>query len=265
MQKLLSFVSVIALFAATPASAALVTKDITYKDGNTTLVGHYAYDDAVKTPMPGIIVVPEWWGDNDYAHRRADQLAGLGYAAFAIDMYDNNKIATDPKEATALSKPFYDDRALMVRRAEAGLKTLEDQPQVDKTRLGAIGYCFGGAVALSLARNGDDLKGVVIFHGNLATPTPAKKGQVKAEVLALNGADDQFVKPDEKAAFAKEMTDAGVTFKSIDYPGATHAFTNPDATALGKKFKLPIAYNQAADQKSWEEMKAFFARLFAKK
>jgi dienelactone hydrolase len=242
MKKLLSFVSVIALFAATPACAALVTKDITYKDGGFTLIGHYAYDDAVKTPMPGVIVVPEWWGDNDYAHHRADQL-----------------------EATALSKPFYDDRALMVRRAEAGLQTLEAQPQVDKTRVGAIGYCFGGAVALALARNGDDLKGVVSFHGNLATPTPAQKGQVKAEVLALNGADDQFVKPDERAAFAKEMTAAGVTYKSIDYPGATHAFTNPDATALGQKFNLPIAYNQEADQKSWDEMKAFFARLFATK
>jgi len=265
MKKLLSFVSVIALFAATPASAALVTKDITYKDGNVTLTGHYAYDDAAKAPVPGVIVVPEWWGDNDYAHRRADQLAGLGYAAFAIDMYDNNKIAADPKEATALSKPFYDDRALMVRRAEAGLQTLEAQPQVDKTRLGAIGYCFGGAVALSLARNGDDLKGVVSFHGNLATPTPAVKGKVKAEVLALNGADDQFVKPDEKAGFVKEMMSAGVIYKSIEYPGATHAFTNPDATAMGKKFNLPIAYNADADKKSWDEMKAFFARLFAKK
>jgi dienelactone hydrolase len=265
MKKLLSFVSVIALFAATPACAALVTKDITYKDGGFTLIGHYAYDDAVKTPMPGVIVVPEWWGDNDYAHHRADQLAGLGYAAFAIDMYAHNEIAANPLEATALSKPFYDDRALMVRRAEAGLQTLEAQPQVDKTRVGAIGYCFGGAVALALARNGDDLKGVVSFHGNLATPTPAQKGQVKAEVLALNGADDQFVKPDERAAFAKEMTAAGVTYKSIDYPGATHAFTNPDATALGQKFNLPIAYNQEADQKSWDEMKAFFARLFATK
>lgn len=265
MKKFLPLVAALVVFAATPASATIVTQDIPYKDGDVILVGHYAYDDAIKTPMPGIIVVPEWWGDNDYAHHRAEQLAGLGYAAFAIDMYDNNKIAATPAEATALSKPFYDDRALMVRRAEAGLGTLEAQPQVDKTRLGAVGYCFGGAVVLSLARNGDDLKGVVSFHGNLATPTPARKGQVKAEVLALNGADDQFVKPDEKAAFVKEMMAAGATYKSIDYAGATHAFTNPEATALGKKFNLPIAYNQDADQKSWDEMKAFFARLFVKK
>lgn len=248
---------------ASPARAALVHKDINYKDGDTALTGYYVYDDAVKTPMPGIVVIHEWWGNNDYSKHRADMLAGLGYAAFALDMYGTGKQAATPDEATRMSKPFYDDRRLMMRRAEAGLSVLESQPQVDKTRMGAVGYCFGGAAALELARHGsDDLKGVVSFHGNLATPDPAKPGAVKAEVLALNGADDKFVSKDEREKFAKEMTDAKAKFQSIDYPGATHAFTNPAATELGKKFNLPIAYNETADKQSWEEMTKFFARLF---
>jgi dienelactone hydrolase len=264
MKKILPLIAALALFAAAPASAAIVTRDIVYKDGDTGLTGHFAYDDAIKTPVPGVLVIHEWWGNNDYSRHRAEQLAGLGYAAFALDMYGTKKIAANPDEASKLSTPFHNDPALMVRRAEAGLRALEAQPQVDKTRVGAIGYCFGGSVALALARHGEDLKGVVSFHGNLATPTPAQPGHVKAEVLALNGADDQFVKKDEKDAFAREMTTAGVTYKSIDYPGATHAFTNPDATAIGKKFNLPIAYNADADHKSWDEMKAFFAQLFKK-
>lgn len=254
-----------ALVLATPAKAALVTRDITYQDGDTKLTGHYTYDDAVKGPRPGVLVVHEWWGNNDYSKHRAEQLAGLGYAAFALDMYGDGKTADNPDAATKLSKPFYDDRSLMLRRAEAGLKTLEDQPEVDKSRLGVIGYCFGGAVALQMARSGEDVKGVVSFHGNLSSPEQAVAGRVKAQVLALNGGDDKFVPQQERDNFVKEMKDAGVTFRSIDYPGAVHAFTNPAATDLGKKFNLPIAYNESADKQSWEEMKKLFATLFAEK
>ncbi len=251
------------VLASSTAHAALVEKTINYQDGDTQLSGEYVYDDAVKTPMPGIVVVHEWWGNNDYSKNRARQLAGLGYAAFALDMYGAGKTADNPDTAGKMSKPFYDDRGLMLRRAEAGLKVLEAQPQVDKSRLGAVGYCFGGAVVLEMARRGEDLKGVVSFHGTLAPGKPAEKGQVKAEVLALNGADDKFVSKQDKDNFAKEMTAADVEFKSIEYPGATHAFTNPEATELGKKFNIPIAYNEAADKASWEEMKKFFARVFA--
>jgi dienelactone hydrolase len=262
MKAFFPLVAALLLAAASPVAAAVVTKDIVYKDGDTELTGHFAYDDQAKGPMPGVLVIHEWWGNNAYSRRRAEQLAGLGYAAFALDMYGSGKQGATPAEATALSKPFYDDRALMVRRAEAGLAVLERQPQVDKTRVGAIGYCFGGAVALSLARHGDDLKGVVSFHGNLSSPEPAKKGVVKAEVLALNGADDKFVSAAEKDGFDKEMTAAGVKHLSVDYPGATHAFTNPAATDMGKEFNIPIAYNESADRQSWDEMKGFFARLF---
>ena len=257
--------ALLVILAATPAEAKLVTKDITYKDGDTELTGHYAYDDAAKAPMPGIVVVHEWWGNNDYSKHRAEQLAGLGYAALAIDMYGTSKTAANPDEAGKMSKPFYDDRSLMLRRAQTGLKTLSDQPEVDKSRLGVIGYCFGGAVALEMARRGEDVKGVVSFHGNLAAPEAAEAGRVKAQVLVLNGGDDKFVSQQERENFTKEMTAAGVTFRVVDYPGATHAFTNPDATETGKKFKLPIEYNESADKQSWDEMKKFFERLFAEK
>jgi dienelactone hydrolase len=253
------------LLAANPAHADLVKREVTYKDGKTVLKGYYVYDNATKSPMPGILVIHEWWGNNEYSRGRAEQLAGLGYAAFAVDMYGDGKTAANPDEAQKLSKPFYDDRGLMLRRAEAGLKALKDQTQVDRTRLGVIGYCFGGAVALEMARRGEDVKGVVSFHGNLASPEPAEPGRVKAQVLVLNGDDDKFVSKEEKETFAKEMTAAGVTYRSVDYPGATHAFTNPAATEMGEKFKLPIAYNESADKQSWEEMKKFFALLFAEK
>ncbi|MEZ0225381.1 MAG: dienelactone hydrolase family protein [Alphaproteobacteria bacterium] len=257
--------ALLVIFAATPAQAKLVTKDITYKDGDTELTGHFAYDDAAKAPMPGVVVVHEWWGNNDYSKHRAEQLAGLGYAALAIDMYGSGKMAANPDEAGKMSKPFYDDRSLMLRRAQAGLKTLTEQPEVDKTRLGVIGYCFGGAVALEMARRGEDVKGVVSFHGNLSSPEAAEAGRVKAQVLVLNGGDDKFVSQQERDNFAKEMTAAGVTYRTVDYPGATHAFTNPAATETGKKFKLPIEYNESADKQSWDEMKKFFERLLAEK
>lgn len=261
MKKLLPLLALLLLFSA-PARAELVAKEIAYKDGDVALTGYYVYDSAFTAPLPGVIVVHEWWGHNDYARRRADQLAGLGYAAFAVDMYGAGKIASNPQEATALSKPFYDDRKLMVSRAQAGLDTLLAQPQVDKTRLGAVGYCFGGTVALEMARKGVDLKGVVSFHGGLATPERAEPARVKAQVLALNGGADQMVKQEERDNFVSEMKSAGVTFKTVDYPDALHAFTNPKATEIGERFKIPVAYNADADKKSWAEMETFFARLF---
>jgi len=253
------------LLAATTARAELVAKEIKYKDGEVELTGYYVYDDAFTAPLPGMIVVHEWWGHNDYARRRADQLAGLGYAAFALDMYGTGKMGMNPAEATALSKPFYEDRKLMVSRAEAGLNTLLAQPQVDATRTGAVGYCFGGTVALEMARKGIDLKGVAAFHAGLSTPERAEPARVKAQVLALNGGADEMVKQEERDNFVAEMKAAGVTFKSVDYPGALHAFTNPKATEIGERFKIPVAYDADADKKSWAEMEAFFARLFKPK
>lgn len=259
------FALLLALAFSAPAAAEIVTKEVPYKDGETALTGYFAYDDAATAPLPGVIVIHEWWGHNEYARKRAEMLAKLGYAAFAIDMYGAGKSAATPDEAKALSSPFYENRALMHTRALAGLAALKGQPQVDATRLGAAGYCFGGTVALELARRGEDLKGVVSFHGGLSAPERAEPGRVKAQVLALNGGDDKMVQQEEKDNFIAEMKAAGVNFKSIDYPGATHAFTNPKATEIGERFGLPVAYNESADRQSWEEMGKFFARLFAAK
>jgi dienelactone hydrolase len=255
-----------ALLIAAPltAQAEIVTKEIQYEHEGAKLKGFLAYDDAAATPMPGVVIVHEWWGHNDYARDRAKQVAGLGYAAFAADMYGDGKLADTPDEATALSKPFYESRALMRGRVHAALEVLKAQPQVDTKNLGVIGYCFGGTAALEAARAGEDVKGVVSFHGGLDTPNPAKAGEVKAEVLALNGADDKMVPQSQKDAFVKEMSDAGVVYNSVDYSGAQHAFTNPAATEIGKKYNLPIAYDAFADEQTWIEMKDFFKRLFGR-
>lgn len=245
-----------------PAQAKLVTKEIAYDQAGTKLKGYFVYDDAVKAPMPGVVLFHEWWGYNDYARSRAEQVAALGYAVFAADMYGEGKIAATPEEATKMSKPFYDSRELMRARAHAALQTLMAQPQVDTSKLAAMGYCFGGTVALELGRAKEPLKGIVSFHGGLATPEPAKTGDIKGDVLALNGADDEMVKADEKAAFEKEMNAGMVPHRTIEYPGAKHAFTNPDATEIGEKFNIPVAYNKEADEKSWEEMKTFYQRIF---
>ncbi len=237
-------------------------KDVVYHDQGMELTGYFSVSDTAKTPAPGILVVQEWWGHNDYVRHRADMLADLGYAAFALDMYGTGKVATSVEEAKAYCGPFYADRELLLRRATAGLDALKNQPQVDASKIAVIGYCFGGTVALELARSGADIKAAVSFHGGLKTSAPAEQGKIKAEVLALNGGADPFVPQEEKDAFEKEMTDADVKFRMIDYPGTTHAFTNPAATARGKEFGLPLAYDAEADKKSWEEMQNLFKKVF---
>lgn len=252
------------LLAATaaPADAKVVTKEVPYKDGAVSLVGYYAYDDSTARPRPGVIVIHEWWGHNAYARRRAEQLAELGYEAFAVDMYGANRSASNPEEAKKLSAPFYADRGLMHSRALAGLNKLKTMPNVDGSRMAAVGYCFGGTVALEMARRGEDLRGVVSLHGGLATPERAEPGRVTAHVLVLNGGADEMVSEKERNNFVAEMKAAGVNFKNVVYPDATHAFSNPKATEIGKRFNLPIAYNEAADKKSFEEEKSFLARVF---
>jgi dienelactone hydrolase len=244
---------------ATGAQAAIRTEKVVYRHGDTELVGFLAYDDAVKGTRPGVLVAPEWWGLNDYARRRAEQLAGLGYVAFALDMYGKGKTTSDPKEAGQLAGTFRNDRRLMRARASAGLDVLKNRPQVDPARLAAIGYCFGGTVVLELARSGADLKGVVSFHGGLATPNPADAKNIKGKVLVLHGADDTFESSAEIAAFQEEMRQARVDWQMVYYGGAVHSFTNPDADRAGIK---GVAYNEAADRRSWQAMRDFFAEIF---
>ena len=249
------------LVATTMTRAAVHTEAVTYKHGDVTLEGFLAYDDSLPGRRPGVLVVHEWLGLNDYAKKRAEMLAQLGYVAFALDMYGKGVRATSPQDGPKLSAPYKNDRKLMRARAAAGLEVLRKHARVDAKRLAAIGYCFGGTCALELARGGADLAGVVSFHGGLDTPSPADAKNIKGKVLALHGADDPFVPPAQVAAFEDEMRKAKVDWQLVKYGGAVHSFTNKDA---GNDASRGAAYNAKADQRSWEAMKGFFNELFPK-
>jgi dienelactone hydrolase len=223
--------------------------------------GFIVYDASSSNKRPAVLVVPEWWGLTDYAKGRARQLAALGYVAMAVDFYGNGQIADNPEAAGKLAMPFYSNPKMAKERFDAALAKLETYKEVDAQKIAAIGYCFGGAQVLNMARLGEPLKGVVSFHGNLVG-VPVDKNLLKAQVLVCHGADDKFVKQEEVDKFKKQMDSIGAVYTFKSYPGATHAFSNPDATAIGKKFNMPIAYNQAADFGTWKEMKDFFARIF---
>lgn len=244
------------------AQAEVITKKINYSDGEIKMKGYLAYDDSFKGKRPGIIVVHEWWGHNDYAKKRARMLASLGYRALALDMYGNGKNASHPKDAGKFSGAVKANMAVAEKRFMAAYDLLQKQDNVEKDKMAAIGYCFGGGIVLEMARRGVDLDAVVSFHGSLGTKEKAKKGKVKAKVLVLNGQADPFVKAAGIDNFKKEMKAANVDFKFINYPGAKHAFTNPGADKFGKKFKIPLAYHSNADKKSWSEMKQFLHATF---
>jgi dienelactone hydrolase len=231
-------------------------QEVEYKAGDVVCKGFIAYDET-KGKLPAVIAVHEWWGNNEFNRGIARKLARAGFAGFALDMYGNGKQAVNPQEASQMSGDVGKNPALMRTRFDAARDFLSKHANVDSTRVAAIGYCFGGLVVLQMARAGDNLRGVVSFHGMLATGQPAQPGKVKAKVLALNGADDPFVPKPQVEAFEKEMQAAGVDYKSINYPGGKHAFTNPEATARGKQFNLPLEYNADIDKKSWSEAEAF--------
>ena len=247
------------MLLSAPAQAAVQTRSIAYHDGDAVLEGYLASDDAVSGVAPGILVVHEWKGLNEYAKRRARQLAELGYVAFAADMYGKGVLAKDHQEAAQLSGVYRNDRALMRRRVLAALDVLKQQPHVDATRLGAIGYCFGGTTVLELARSGADVKGVVSFHGGLDSPDPGAGKMIRAKVLVLHGAKDLFTAPEQMAAFKREMDTGGVAYRIIEYPDAVHGFTVPEA---GNDPSRGIAYNPEADRQSWDAMRTFFEQLF---
>lgn len=228
-------------------------------DGKNYL-GFFYYDENIKDKRPGIIVVPEWWGLNDYPKKRAKQLAGLGYAALAIDMYGDGKLGNDPQAAMSLASTYYKEPALTKIHIDAAINKIKSFPQTDTSEIAAIGYCFGGFVVLNAAKLGARLKGVVTFHGSLGGVAP-DKNLLKAKILVCHGGADEFENP-HVAEFKKQMDSVGANYKFIVYPGATHAFTNPAATENGKKFNMPIKYNAEADTASWNDMKIFFKELF---
>lgn len=248
------------LALALGAQAAVKEKAVSYKAGDTTLKGFVVHDDAKKGKQPGIILVHEWWGITKHMHNEARRFAREGYTVLIADMYGDAKTADNPKDAGALAGSVMKDPKVMEARFNAAREELARQPTVDAARIGASGYCFGGAVVINMARAGADLAAVAGFHASLGlnTPPPAA-GAVKAKVLVLNGADDPFVKPEQYATLKKEMEAANADYRVVEYPGAKHAFTNPEATALGKKFNLPLAY----DAKANKEAKAQADQLFA--
>jgi dienelactone hydrolase len=223
-----------------------------------------AYDDAIKGKRPGVIVVHEWWGQNEYARMRARMLAELGYTAMAIDMYGDGKVADNPDDAGKLAGTVRKDMALAKARFEAGMNALRNQETVDAGNIAAYGYCFGGGIALNMARLGEDLKGVASFHGSLDTPNPAQPGQIKARIVSFSGDADKSIPADKVDAFRKEMDAAGVNYRVVIYPGAKHAFSNPDATELGIKFNRPIAYDAEADKDSWQQATVFLREVFGR-
>jgi dienelactone hydrolase len=241
---------------------SVITKDVTYTADGKTLKGFLAYDENQDTVRPGIIVVHEWWGLDQYAHKRAIMLAELGYVALAVDMYGNGKQADHPEDAGKFATEVMQNMPLAKARFDAGIKFLKDQPQTDVNRIAAIGYCFGGGIVLRMAVAGEDLAGVVSFHGSLPTDSVENPKQVKAKLLVCNGADDKFTTSAQIEAFKKAMVDAGINFKFVNYPGAVHSFTNPAADSLGKKFNMPIAYSKQADEQSWRDMQTFFKEIF---
>ncbi|MDD2582294.1 MAG: dienelactone hydrolase family protein [Desulfuromonadaceae bacterium] len=252
------------LFAASSAEAKVSGREVEYRAGTTVLKGYLAEETALKGKRPAVLVVHEWWGLNDYARKRARMLARLGYVAFAVDMYGDGKTARHPENAAKFASEAMKNNVVGEARFNAALDFIKQQPSVDPTRIAAIGYCFGGGVVLHMARQGADLRGVVSFHGSLATDSPAKAGAVKAKVLVFNGEADKMTTPEQVAAFKKEMTAAGASFRYVGYPGVMHSFTNPEANAYAKKFKLPLAYNKKADQDSWAQMKKFLTEIFSK-
>lgn len=252
--------------AAAPAggdSSGIKEETISFPADSANLHAFVVYSDSIKGKRPAVIVIPEWWGLNDYPKMRARMLAKLGYVAMALDIYGDGKVAETPDSAMAYAGPFYAHPEKAKARIDAAIARLRTYDNVDTAEIGAIGYCFGGGVLLNTARLGDDLKGVVSFHGSLLG-TPARKDLLRTKILVCHGNSDKFVTPDMVVAFKKQMDSIGANYTFIGYDSATHAFTNPASTVNGQKFHMPIAYNGKADTASWEAMKTFFSGVFGK-
>lgn len=250
------------LFLSAPSFAVVKGETVEYTSGGTTLKGYLAYDDSIKGKRPGVLVVHEWWGLNDYVRKRADMLAKLGYTALALDMFGDGKTADHPSDAQKFTSETMSNMSVAEGRFKAALEFLKKQPTVDPDKIAAIGYCFGGGIVLHMARTGADLDGAASFHGSLGSQTKAAPGTVKAKILVMTGGSDTYIPVEQIDEFRKEMDEAGADYEVIIYPEATHSFTNPEADELGKKFDLPITYNAEADKQSWAELQGFLKEAF---
>lgn len=232
---------------------------IEYEDDGVVLEGRLAWNDADKGPRPGVLVSHAWAGRGDFEDGKADRLAELGYTAFALDLYGKGVRGNSVEENAALMQPFLDDRSMLQRRLLVSLETLRAQPEVDAARVAAIGFCFGGLCVLDIARTGEDLAGVVSFHGLFGAPGNTAGNTIKARVLALHGWDDPMAKPDDAVALAGEMTAMGADWQLHAFGNTMHAFTNPGANDAN----MGTVYNAAADRRSWIAMQDFLQEIFA--
>lgn len=249
------------LSGCTTATKETRSQEVSYEANGQTLKGYLALP-ATDEKRPAVLVVHEWWGHNDYARRRADMLAELGYVALAVDMYGDGKTADHPKQAGEFAGQVAQHIDVGEARFNAALDYVRRHPAVDAERVAAIGYCFGGGIVLHMARIGTDLDGVVSFHGALKPIKPAVPGKVVADILVYNGAADPMVKPEDVTNFEAEMKAAGADFEVVNFPGVKHSFTNPQADVYGERFGLPLAYDAAADAESWAGMRRFLEDVF---
>lgn len=244
-----------------PTAVKVKGEEVVYSADSTSMKGYIAYDENITTKRPGIIVIHEWWGHNNYVRERADQLAELGYTAIAIDMYGDGQTANHPDDAGKFAMSVMSDLPEATARFNAAMELLKAHKSVDPDRIAAIGYCFGGSVALTMANSGADLDAVAAFHSGVQLPVMPGK-DLKARVLVCNGADDPFVSAESVAAFKSAMDGTGLTYEYIAYPGVVHSFTSKEADANGEKFQLPLKYDAGADTQSWERMTSLFSEVF---
>lgn len=239
------------LLFTSSALAAVIGKDVSYKAGDTVMKGFLAYDDAVKAKRAGVLVVPEWWGANDYARKRARMLATEGYVALVVDMYGNGQVADNPQDAGALAGNVNKNPPLALSRFQAAEHFLAKQSNVKKGEIAALGYCFGGGVVLNMVRVGEPLKAAITYHGILATDVSVKPGSIKTKLRIFTGEADPLVPPEQVEAFRAEMDNAKADYMVVSYPGAKHTFTNREADSYAAQFGLPLKYDPAADKDSW--------------
>ncbi|WP_203299430.1 dienelactone hydrolase family protein [Marinobacter sediminum] len=246
----------------TQAGAEMHTETIDYKVGDQTFTGYLAWDTEYGQKRPGVLLVHEWWGHNQFVREQAEQLAAAGYTAFALDMYGSGKLAQHPDTAKQFMQEATSQPEQVKARFVAAMELLQNHESVDSSRIAAQGYCFGGAVVLNMARLGLDLDGVVSFHGSLASPIKAEPGQIKARIQVYTGGADPFVPTEQVAGLVTEMQQAEADLTLVSFPGVQHSFTNPSADAVADEFDIPLAYNESAATRSWQGTMAFYQEIF---
>ncbi len=244
------------------AVVEIVGEEVNYSADSVTMSGYLAYNASNEEKRPGIIVVHEWWGHNDYARKRADMLAELGYTALAVDMYGDGKIAGHPSDAGTFAGMVMSNMSGAKERFMAAMEVLRNHPSVDAEQTAAIGYCFGGGIVLNMALMGADLDGVVSFHGSLPVADPDPETATTSKVLVCHGANDSFITPETIEQFQALMSSEGIEMEFVEYADAIHSFTNPGADAIDEEFGIGVGYSEAADKQSWEDMKRFLGEIF---